>query len=249
MKRILKNERKSVTGLLLSLLLLFSACQHETHSLSEQPDEEDILANAGDLHNRMISNYYSFRKEPVTDPENMFSELVDLSSGYLISLGYDANSIGETRRCLEQNFGSSFLKSTSGGEYALDPSTFMSQLRATGLYSGDFLGQIDAILQLGFAREDRKKIRHHVNSSFSGLKFSSKTDRQAQQLFIKIFNGSYEFWEKYQRSNLKGAALKDSSWVIINDGIGGLLGLVFGPAGSIITATVFSVGTNEEIKG
>jgi len=42
--------------------------------------------------------------------------------------------------------------------------------------------------------------------------------------------------------------LKDTSKVLINDGIGGLLGLVFGAPGSIITAAVFSVGTNEEIK-
>jgi hypothetical protein len=248
MKRSLNHERNYMTGLILLLLLLFSACQHETHSLSEEPDDEKILANAGDLHNQMILHYYSCRKEQAPDPEAMFSELLALSSDYLISLGYDANSIGETRNCLEQKLGPSFLKSASGGDYTLDPSTFMMQLQATGLYSKDFLGQIDAIIQLGMDQE-KEKIRHHVNTSFSGLKFHSKTDRQAQQLFVKIFNGSYEFWEKYYRTNLKGVHLKDSSWVIINDGIGGLIGLIFGPAGSIITATVFSVGTNEEIKG
>jgi hypothetical protein len=238
-----------MTGLFLFLLLLFPACQHGTHSLSEEPDDERILANAGELHNQMILHYYSCRKVMAPDPEAMFSELVALSSDYLISMGYDANSIRETRSCLEQNLGPSFLKSASGGDYNLDPATFMMQLRATGLYSKEFLGQIDAILQLALDQEKSENIRRHVNGSFSGLKFQSKTDRQAQQLFVKIFNGSYEFWEKYYRTNLKGVNLKDSSWVIINDGIGGLIGLIFGPAGSIITATVFSVGTNEEIKG
>jgi hypothetical protein len=42
--------------------------------------------------------------------------------------------------------------------------------------------------------------------------------------------------------------MKKSSWVIINDGIGGVLGTIFGPVGTVVVATAFSVGTNEEIK-
>ena len=67
-------------------------------------------------------------------------------------------------------------------------------------------------------------------------------------LYLNIFNGSYDFWQTMDDTQLKGTSLKRSSWVIINDGIGGILGTVFGPIGAIVTATVFSVGTNEEIN-
>jgi len=91
-------------------------------------------------------------------------------------------------------------------------------------------------------------ISDYVNSNFAYLVFENKHDQQGQMLFTNIFNASYEYWTKEYNSNLKGLKLKDTSKVLINDGIGGLLGLVFGAPGSIITAAVFSVGTNEEIK-
>jgi len=67
-------------------------------------------------------------------------------------------------------------------------------------------------------------------------------------LFTSIFNSSFSYWTNVDNTNLKSALINDSSWVIINDGIGGVIGSIFGPIGSIITATIWSVATNEEIK-
>lgn len=248
MKKMLKIKSYLVSGFFLSFLFLFPACQQESNSLPDQHDESDILTNAGELHNRMIAYYYSHRS--VKDPswEGIFKELLDLSSEYLVNMGYDFASIGETRMKLERDLGPSFLKSTSDRGFSLDPATFISQLTSTGLYSGRFVGEIDKILKLARKKDDKKVIRQYVNTEFSGVKFQEEKDREAQQLFISVFNGSYEYWESYYQSHLKGALLKDSSWVIINDGIGGILGSIFGPLGSIICATVFSVGTNEELQ-
>jgi hypothetical protein len=248
MKRMLKIENCLASGFFLSFLLLFPACQQETNPLPDHHDDSDILANAGELHNRMIAYYYSHRSEDDPSREGMLTELLDLSSDYLVTHGYDFASIGEARTKLEQDLGPSFFKSTSTPGFSLDPATFVSQLTTTGLYSGRFVGEIDKILKLARKKEDKKTIRQYVNTEFSGLKFQKDKDREAQQLFITIFNGSYEFWESYYQAQLKGTLLKDSSWVIINDGIGGILGSIFGPVGSIICATVFSVGTNEELQ-
>ncbi len=49
-------------------------------------------------------------------------------------------------------------------------------------------------------------------------------------------------------SQLRSTNFKESNWVIINDGIGGILGSIFGPIGAIVVGTAFSVGTNEEIN-
>ena len=245
---MLKIENYLVSGFFLSSLLLFPACQQETNSLPDQHHESDILTNAGELHNQMIDYYYSHRSEDDPSREAMFTELLDLSSDYLVHNGYDFASIGAARMKLEQDLGPSFLKSTSGPGFSLDPATFVSQLTSTGLYSGRFVREIDKILKLARKKDDIKTIRQYVNTEFSGLKFQKEKDREGQQLFISIFNSSYEYWVSYYQAHLKGTLLKDSSWVIINDGIGGILGSIFGPVGSIICATVFSVGTNEELQ-
>ena len=248
MKRKFRIERTWLSGIVLTLLLLFSACENESGPLTGQADETEILSMAGELHNQMISYYYVHRKEVADSPETFFDEMLNLSTGFLVAEGYPEASIEKARLAIEKQYSPGFLKSSSGGKYSLEPGTFITQLRATGLYSEYFLQAMDEILQLAENKSNKQTIRRHVNSKFQGIPFDDPKDREGQQLFINIFNGSYQFWESYGSSDLKDAMLKPSSWVIINDGIGGLLGMVFGPAGSIITATVFSVGTNEEIN-
>jgi hypothetical protein len=248
MKRKFRNERTWVSGIVLSLLLLFSACENESGPPAGHGDETDILSMAGALHNQMISYYYDHRTDADESAETFFMETLDLSSEFLVAEGYPVASIEKTRLAIEEQYSPGFMKSTSGGRYSLEPGTFIPQLRATGLYSEHFLQAMAEILQLAENKFNKQTIRQHVNSKFQGISFADPKDRDGQQLFISIFNGSYQFWDSYGSSNLKDVALKPSSWVIINDGIGGLLGMVFGPAGSIITATVFSVGTNEEIN-
>jgi len=86
----------------------------------------------------------------------MLTELLDLSSDYLVTHGYDLASIGEARAKLEQDLGPSFFKSTSIPGFSLDPATFVSQLTSTGLYSGRFVGEIDKILKLPGKRRTKK---------------------------------------------------------------------------------------------
>jgi hypothetical protein len=248
MKSTLKLECARLSGIMLTLLMLFSSCEHETVSPQFPVEDEDILTKAGELHNQMAAYYYAHRKNQETTPVGMFEEMLDLSSTYMISVGYNSTSIEQVRRAIQANFSPGLVKSTSEEKFSLDPGTFIPQLRATGLYSESFLEAIDEILNLGENQAGRQAIRRYVNTVFNGIRFAHQKDREAQQLFVKIFNSSYQFWESYDSSYLKGTLLRESSWVIINDGIGGLLGLVFGPAGSIITGTIFSLGTNEEIN-
>jgi hypothetical protein len=229
-------------------MLLFTACQQGLNPLPEDPDQDDILANAGEIHNKMIAYYYENRVEKTPTMEAMLDEIMGLSFDYLATLGYDAASTTDVKLQLKERYCNSNLKNTDGQGFSIDPATFIAQISATGLYSEHFHKAIDEILKQASLKDDRKVIRKYVNSDFINIQFKRKQDQEAQQLFAKIFNGSYEFWESYEESDLKGVQLKKSSWVIINDGIGGILGSVFGPIGSIVTATVFSVGTNEEIN-
>jgi len=232
----------------LAFLLMLPACQKGPDPVTGQPDYDDILANAGEIHNQLIAYYYANRTTPSPSPETMFSELMDLSFEYLASQGYRETSLRDARMQVEEKYAPSPLKGAGGQGFSTDPETFEDQLIATGLVSGQFVDEISEILELGKKNKERKEIRNYVNNEFAGIGFDRKKDRDAQQLFIDIFNGSYEYWESDCQSTLKVLELKPSSWVIINDGIGGILGSIFGPIGSIVTATVFSVGTNEEIK-
>jgi hypothetical protein len=229
-------------------MMLFAACQQGLNPLPEEQEQDQILANAGEIHNKMIAYYYEKRTEKTPTMEVMLDEIMGLSFDYLVTLGCDAASTSDVKLQLKERYCSSDLKNTDGRGFSIDPATFIAQISATGLYSEHFQKEIGEILKRASEKDDRKVIRKYVNSDFINIQFERKQDREAQQLFTKIFNGSYEFWESYEESHLKGVELKKSSWVIINDGIGGILGSVFGPIGSIVTATVFSVGTNEEIN-
>lgn len=229
-------------------VLVLSACQQESFAPTEPAWNDALLDQAGTIHNEMIAYYYENRQREVQKPADWLAELVDLSWEYLDRNGFGSDCTAETRQAIEARITSSHLKGASGKGFSLEPSTFIPQLSETGLFSHQFLNEIQKILLLVQVNDNRQKIRDYVNSTFLAKEFMSGNDIKGQLLYVNIFNASYEFWEAWEESSRKGTALKRSTIVIINDGIGGLLGMVFGPVGSIVTATVFSAGTNEELK-
>lgn len=62
------------------------------------------------------------------------------------------------------------------------------------------------------------------------------------QMTLSLMRQSMEYWRSQGVQKLK-----PSTWVIINDTIGGVLGTVFGPFGSILLAGAASAYTNEQI--
>ncbi len=228
--------------------IFISACQKETGEPAEPMDGDEMMANAGKIHNEMITYFYANREVTPSKGSILTAEVLDLSWEYLLHNGYESSFTPGTRNAVEDHLKSPGLKTTGRTGFTLDTASFISQLSETGLYSKHFLKEMKKVMALAHLKDDRSEIREYVNSNFKNSRFRSESDITGQHLYINIFNASYDFWEAWETSSLKGANLKRSSWVIINDGIGGLLGMVFGPVGSIVTATVFSVGTNEEIQ-
>jgi len=239
---------RNLLGMVLCSTILMAACQQETISVPEQMKSDEILSNAGKIHNEMISYYYKNRLGGELSSEEKIAELLDLSWEYLDQNGYESGYTAEDKLILGEKISASNLKSVNTDNYSIDPSTFISQLSGTGMYSKHFQKEIKKILNLARTHDDRQIIKDYVNSTFAGIEFDDDGDITGQQLYINIFNGSYDFWEMMEKSHVKSTNLRLSSWVIINDGIGGILGLAFGPVGSIVAATAFSVGTNEEIN-
>jgi len=229
-------------------LTLFSGCQQVTELSGDDSAPDEIMKNAGLIHNEMISYYYMNRKLEDAMPEQLVSELLELSGEYLDKNGYDPAETKERISQVREKLGSSPLKSGSAGCFSINEDSFLTQISETQLYSDHFINELGKILALAEETNDREQVKEYVNSTFYSIQFTTGNDLDGQQLFSSIFNGSYEFWESYEEGNLKAKTIKGSTWVIINDGIGGVLGSIFGPIGSIVTATVFSAATNEEVN-
>lgn len=116
-------------------------------------------------------------------------------------------------------------------------------------YSLEFIWEIYDILNLVAHSSDALKIEQKIDS-FRHKQFFLINDIIAQYVFINTFDHSEDFWnynivDSYRMASKR---LKGSTWVIINDGIGGIAGSIFGGIGSIVVGTVFSAWTNEQIK-
>ena len=84
----------------------------------------------------------------------------------------------------------------------------------------------------------------------------SNSDLDCLNNFESTLIASNEYWNNEYwnlTSTLKSSQKikypwHPTTWVAINDGIGGLMGSVFGGVGAVILGTIFSAGTNENIK-
>ena len=65
---------KSLLGTALCSLIFMAACQQEMNPLAEQVEKEDLLANAGKIHNEMISYYYNNRLGGDLSPDEKYAE-------------------------------------------------------------------------------------------------------------------------------------------------------------------------------
>jgi hypothetical protein len=229
--------------LLLPLLVLLSGC-----SETEDVKKTDFLANAGAIHNQLLDHYYQNRLNTTPGTGELISEVVNLSSEYLLGNGYDQRSVSEAASLLRKEYSSSHLKSVMDHDYSIDAGMLAEQFADMELYSDSFIEDVGKIITMAAEEADIRSVKTYINTDFADAEYENEKDREGQALFVNIFNSSYIYWTGEDNSNLKHLELDDNTKVIINDGIGGILGLVFGPAGSIITATVFSAATNEELK-
>jgi hypothetical protein len=229
-------------------LTLFSGCQKATEISGDVPTPDEIMKNAGLIHNEMISYYYMNRKLEDASPEQFVSELLELSGEYLDKNGYDPAETKLRISQVREKLGSSPLKSESAACFSINEASFLSQISEIHLYSDHFIHELGKVLALAEKTNDCEQVKEYVNSTFNSIKFTSGNDLDGQQLFSNIFNSSYEFWGNFEKGNLKAKPISGATWIVINDGIGGILGSVFGPIGSIVAATVFSAGTSEEVN-
>ena len=72
-------------------------------------------------------------------------------------------------------------------------------------------------------------------------------DRRVARIFADVCSSSFHFWSPGSGGVEPAKMPEDSTWVIINDGVGGVLGLVFGGFGSVAVGTVLSAWTNENL--
>ena len=234
--------------LLGACFLLLISCVKESESDVQMKTDDYAFENAGQLHNESLNYYYLTKSntKSVSRHEDRLEEIINVNADFLIQKGFNKAKVQKIR--------DNVIVSTR--EYKLSkksetivpmPDEFINLIENQNNYSPEFISEIHKILDLGFGEEDLSRIINYINNDFQETQFILDSDNFAKEIFVDIFNNSLLYWTgndpNYNPHNKK---LKKSSWVIINDGIGGILGSAFGPMGSIILGTAFSVGTNEE---
>ncbi|NMB63533.1 MAG: hypothetical protein GYA16_01550 [Spirochaetes bacterium] len=104
--------------------------------------------------------------------------------------------------------------------------------------------ELNHILKTDSLTSNTDNLKLYVNNIMPNKKWSDQELRYVI-IFQTMINYSANYWETIYSSRLK---LKCSTWVIINDGIGGVLGSAFGGVGGVILGTILSAGTNEECE-
>lgn len=132
------------------------------------------------------------------------------------------------------------------------PSTFekvVTNQKTQGVYSEKFLKVVASIYEMTFNELSLEDINEFLEGK--RLEFlDNVNDSKALNLLVNQIKASDFLWNDEDSPIVQAAAgpggLKCSTWVVINDGIGGAVGFIFGGIGSIFTATAFSAGTSED---
>jgi len=248
MKRRIRITTSVLSMLAVAGIIVLSACK-ELPEQDEQAMENNVsFEEMGRLHNELLSNYYDHRVQRMSTLDAKISELMDMSWKHLEDAGYSKMQIGNARRVLPEIPGKSSLKGILEDGFSLDTTNLADLFSENDNLSGELIADISDLVLKAYSGEDVDKLTNYVNDEFAMKSYTGVEDEIAQGIFVDIFNSSFTYWEEFYSSKKSNLKLKDSSKVIINDAIGGVIGTIFGPIGSVLTAAVFSVGTNEELK-
>lgn len=237
----------TVCALILSSALILNSCQGINQFDESQEKVELSFTDVGKLHNELLANYYEKRVNVNGHLSDKLSELNNLNWKYLDEQGYSEDQIQEARLKLPERINLGYLKKSANEGFYVDTSMFLEELGDLEIYSQEFVDEISFILGEVQIASEMNVIVDYVNTDFMEKYFTDEDDILARDVFVDIFNNSYIYWTDFYSEKKSVTRLKRSSWVIINDGIGGILGSIFGPVGSVVTATAFSLATNEEI--
>lgn len=251
----MKTRNLLISGFLTLIFVLgvvfFISCKKENNEQPVPKDENYAFQNAGRLHNGALAYYYQNRLKlkATSSSEEIYSEIIDLTSEYLVNQGFDRGIVVGVTSRVKNSMGSLGLKSTSGNFYSIDTASFIRQIDGLKMFSNEFVSNVNKLFALAHDDVSEDVIKDYVNNTFAKINYLNQNDVNAQKVYVDIFNSSFNYWLQSDGDNAeKKAKLKPSTWVIINDGIGGVLGSAFGPIGSVALGTVLSAGTNEEIK-
>jgi len=248
----MKRKSKLTAGIIVMLgvagIFIMSACKELSEKDDLGIDNTVSFEEIGILHNELLSNYYGNRVHRNTTLDEKISELMDMSWDHLAESGFSRIQLDEAKRTLPEFPGKSDLKGISEDGFLLDTAQVLGLLSQNANLSAEFIADLSELVLKAYSGEDAYELKVLLNEEFALNSYADEEDEIAKEVFVDLFNSSFTYWEEFYSSKKSALKLKDSSKVIINDAIGGVIGTIFGPIGSVLTAAVFSVGTNEELK-
>jgi hypothetical protein len=114
-------------------------------------------------------------------------------------------------------------------------------------YSQDFVSAICEIFDITRELEVNQEELQLSISNFENMTIEDDAECFARDVFCEVFNYSNEYWTaKVAAAGDPPAGMTCEEWVIAMDALGALLGLPFGPVGSIIMSAYMSIGASRE---
>jgi len=228
-------------SIIICLIFIFSACtKKEEKNTSINPNS----INVGELHNKSLDYLYKEKRiSTFSGTKSLTTKTYcDYIGEYLILSGLDEDDVNKGVNESKEFFNE--IEDTGRG---LNLDGFMSDydnirwfLKQNCNASYEFTTELNKVFNMSDSLK-ADELLLYVNSNFKNKNWQAE-DKELADVFADVFNNSYNYW------SINNNRLEDDTWVIINDGIGGVLGLAFGGIGSVIVGTTFSAYTNEELS-
>lgn len=202
------------------------------------------MNDVGEYHNQLLDYYYinmnaSHNIDDPTSSEmaDIYSELYDGLAGIIVMPS------NMTKAELIQ----SLLTFNNYLPFAESQGSNQSQVQiCTNYIKSNYPELGDKIQSVIDSELTPSELVISVNSWASSNTFSPM-ELEAYEVFSDVINNSFIYWTNSNAGFINSGGLSDTQWIILNDGLGTILGLPFGGIGGTILGAAFSAGTADDL--
>jgi len=224
--------------MLVSVFSIFSCSKEE--KIENSPKVLDAILIAK-LHNQGLDYVYNYakKKKLITSSETYYEAM----NHFLINeCNYPVEnvtySISKSKAITD-----SLFSVKSKGDNTLYVEEIINKIRQSNIVSEELLNDISHLLDVESYNDSKDYMLKYINVTMANKKWSS-SDFVYFSIIKEVANASNTYWES-QINITTNSKPKDSSWVIINDTIGAVLGSPLGCIGGVLLSGFLSYGTNE----
>lgn len=235
-----------VVALVVVGVMIFQACR-KNNDQSLQQVKKLKIEDISKYHNSILTSFYDDSNAKVVWN---YDKVIAYFEDYLINEGFDSieikQAVNEINRVNESGiFGHNFDLIINNDNQNHVINLVESFLQNNSCVSTKFRNTVKQTLQY-CNNHYNDEILSYVDNVFKTNQWDSE-DHKFVDTYVDVMFNSYIFWNNFNNDN-SDKSLKDYS-EYINDAVGSILGLPFGPVGSILFGTFLSCATKAQNEG